>query len=132
MSNRRMLSCAAVAAAVVLAGCARQAVVSSEPGQGPTAADGGSVVGTNVLTEELGRFAAAEEAYRDAHGGFAADLGTMGFTPARGVRLDVIQGDQNGFSGIASSGESECAIFGGNVRSPRGYATTPGVAACRS
>jgi hypothetical protein len=131
MPNRRVLSVVLLSLSAAAAGCARQAIVTSEPGSGPT---GGATatVGTNVLTADLERFAAAQSAYYDAHDAYASSLSDLGFTASRGVRLDVIQGDRNGFSGIARSGDAECAIFDGGVRSPRGYATSPGIPACRS
>ena len=116
------------------AGC-REVVVGPDPGGSGTtgaAQSTGSVVSTASLTSELSRLMTSQGAYYEANDYYAADLGSLDFTPGSGVRLDLIQGDTDGFSAIAKSGDAECAVFVGEVRSPRGYASSPGVPACRN
>jgi hypothetical protein len=112
---------------VALSACApRQAIVESEPGRGtPTAA------GEATLRSDLLRLASAQEDYETANGYYAARATDLGFTASAGVRIDVIQGDRNGWSAVASSGDAECGMYEGDIRSPRGYLTEAGTVMCR-
>lgn len=113
----------------------REVVVGTDPG-GTGATAGAQTTGAAVsnasLEYELSRLVTAQKAYFEANDYYAADLGSIDFTPGSGVRVDLIQGDSDGFSAIAKSETGECAVFVGDVRSPRGYANTPEVPACRS
>ncbi len=135
-SGLKALTAAAVVAFGVTA-CAssRQVIVGTDPGGTGTsgaAQPTGSGASTATLQSELSRLATAQKAYFASNDYYAADLGSLGFTPGSGVRIDLIQGDSDGFSAIAKSGDAECAVFVGGVRSPRSYATSPDVPACRS
>ena len=113
----------------------REVVVGTDPGGSGTtgaAQTTGQAVSTASLTSELSRLVTTQKAYFEANDYYAADLGSLDFTPGSGVRVDLIQGDSDGFSAIAKSGDAECAVFVGDVRSPRGYASQPGVPACRN
>ncbi|MFQ5745908.1 MAG: hypothetical protein ACE5HF_01660 [Gemmatimonadota bacterium] len=115
----------AVLGMVALSGaCARQAIVGSEPGRGRSAA-------VESLRSDLTRLARDQASYFSRRSRYAATLEDLPFAPSPGVSLSIIQGDRNGFSAIASSGDQECALYDGGVRSPRSYATRPGVVACR-
>ena len=123
--------------AVGTSACAssREVVVGTDPGGSGTtgaAQTTGQAVSTASLTSELSRLVTTQKAYFEANDYYAADLGSLDFTPGSGVRVDLIQGDSDGFSAIAKSGDAECAVFVGNVRSPRGYASSPDVPACRN
>ena len=113
----------------------REVVVGTDPGGSGTtgaAQTTGQAVSTASLTSELSRLVTTQKAYFEANDYYAADLGSLDFTPGSGVRVDLIQGDSDGFSAIAKSGDAECAVFVGDVRSPRGYASSPDVPACRN
>ena len=113
----------------------REVVVGTDPGGSGTTAGGqttGAAVSNASLESELSRLVTAQKAYYEAKDYYAPDLGSLDFKPGSGVRVDLIQGDSDGFSAIAKSGDAECAVFVGGVRSPRSYATSPDVPACRS
>ena len=113
----------------------REVVVGTDPGGSGTtgaAQTTGQAVSTASLTSELSRLVTTQKAYFEANDYYAADLGSLDFTPGSGVRVDLIQGDSDGFSAIAKSGDAECAVFVGDVRSPRGYASSPDVPARRN
>ncbi|MFO7589223.1 MAG: hypothetical protein R6X22_14345 [Gemmatimonadota bacterium] len=135
--RNRTWSAASLAALLVVAtatGCAKREVyVGTDPGSGVATggAGGGAAAPTQSLVSELERFSVAQRAYFDANRQYAGSLAALGFAPASGVRIDVIQGDRLGFSAIASSGDNECAVYHGDVRSPRGYLSAPDVPACR-
>lgn len=116
----------AIAALAASACGARQARVESEPNPGARAG-----VGNNVLTGDLGRVSDAQSAYWRSHERYAGQLSDLSFTPTTGVRVDLIQGDRNGWSAVASSGDFECSTYEGSVRSPRGYLTEAGTVRCR-
>jgi hypothetical protein len=123
--------------AVGTSACAssREVVVGTDPGGSGTtgaAQTTGQAVSTASLTSELSRLVTTQKAYFEANDYYAADLGSLDFTPGSGVRVDLIQGDSDGFSAIAKSEDAECAVFVGDVRSPRGYASSPDVPACRN
>ena len=125
--------CVLVAAVLVLAGCApRQAIVESEPGRGTPTTSGGEDVPT-TLRSDLRLLAGAQEEYLADNGYYAARATDLGFTASPGVRVSIIQGDRNGWSAVAASTstDDECAMYAGDVRSPRGYLTSPGQAMCR-
>lgn len=112
---------------VVLPACApRQAIVESEPGRGtPTAA------GEATLRSDLLRLASAQEDYEADNGYYAARVTDLGFTASSGARVDIIQGDRDGWSAVAASGDAECGMYEGGIRSPRGYLTEAGTVMCR-
>lgn len=107
-----------------MAGCSRQAVVADSPTAGPT--------GTSLLTADLNRLNAQQAEYATANGRYAGTIGDLGFTPSDGVEVSVIQGDDRGFSAIASDGKNECAIYTGEVRAPRAYVNGPNAVFCRA
>jgi hypothetical protein len=117
-----------VLAATAAAGCARQVVVQSETG-GPV---GSPQATEDLLRVELQRLAAAQEEYQAANGHYADEVAGLDLQVAEGVRIDIIQGDSAGWSALARAGDSECAIYSGDVRSPRSYVTRPDVVDCRS
>jgi hypothetical protein len=129
-----------IAASLLVVGisaCAssREVVVGTDPGGSGTSGatqTTGQAVSTASITSELSRLVTTQKAYFEANDYYAADLGSLDFTPGSGVRVDLIQGDSDGFSAIAKSGDAECAVFVGDVRSPRGYASSPDVPACRN
>jgi hypothetical protein len=127
------LSPVALLVVAALAGCApRQAVVESEPGRaGPAPSGGEDLLAT--LRSDLRMVAAAQEEFRADNGYYAARTADLGVQASPGVRLDVIQGDRNGWSAIAASasGDAECAVYEGDIRSPRGYLTETGRVMCR-
>ena len=86
---------------------------------------------TASLESELSRLIVAQKAYYEENGYYSGDLESLGFTAGSGVRIDVLQGDSDGFSAIARSGDAECAVFSGDVRAPRGYVSIPDRPACR-
>ena len=113
----------------------REVVVGTDPGgSGSTtgAETTGAAVSNASLEYELSRLVTAQKAYFEANDYYAADLGSIDFTPGSGVRVDLIQGDSDGFSAIAKSETGECAVFVGDVRSPRSYASSQEVPACRN
>ena len=117
----------ALALAVAVSACApREAIVESEPNPGVVSA------GTGALRADLDRLAAAQASYRADNRFYATRAADLGFTASSGVRVDIIQGDRSGWSATASSGDAECAMYEGDVRSPRGYLTEAGRAACRT
>ena len=108
-------------------GCGpRQAIVTSEPN--PAARAG---VGNEALTADLQRLREAQAEYRRDNGYYASSSSGLGFSSASGVRIDIIQGDRAGWSATATSGDFECALYEGEVRSPRGYLTEAGRIGCR-
>lgn len=115
-------------AALAASACgARQARIESEPNQGAR-----SGVGNNVLTGDLARVRDAQSAYWSSNERYAGRLSDLTFTPSSGVRVDLIQGDRNGWSAVATSGDFECSTYDGSVRSPRSYLTETGTVKCRS
>lgn len=113
----------------------REVVVGTDPGGSGKTAGGqttGAAVSNASLESELSRLVTAQKAYFEAKDYYAADLGSLDFKPGSGVRVDLIQGDSDGFSAIAKSGDAECAVFVGDIRSPRSYATSQEVPACRN
>lgn len=108
----------------------REVVVGTDPGGSGTTT--GAAVSNASLEYELSRLVTAQKAYFEANDYYAADLGSIDFTPGSGVRVDLIQGDSDGFSAIAKSETGECAVFVGDVRSPRSYASSQEVPACRN
>lgn len=107
-----------------MAGCSRQAVVADSPTAAPA--------GTNLLTADLNRLNAQQAEYATANGRYAATIADLGFTPSEGVEVSMIQGDDRGFSAIASDDKNECAIYAGEVRAPRGYVNGPNAVFCRA
>ncbi|HSM09758.1 MAG TPA: hypothetical protein VLA33_12195 [Gemmatimonadota bacterium] len=121
-------------AVAALAGCApRQAIVESEPGRGAAPAPAGDEEVQATLRADLRMLADAQEDFRADNGYYAARTSDLGFTATTGVRLSIIQGDRNGWSAVAASTttDDECAMYAGDIRSPRGYLTSPGTAMCR-
>jgi hypothetical protein len=128
-NTRRYLTLTAtIAAAVVIVGCSRNVVVGSEPSSGGT----GSPANVDAqLQTVLSSFAKAQSEYFGAEGRYAQTVSDLGFDVPADVRVDVIQGDRNGFSAIASRADAECGVYGGDARSPRGYLSGPDTPGCR-
>lgn len=130
-----LIAAGVVAVGVSACASSREVVVGTDPGgsgtSGATQPTGGAVP-TASLESELYRLVTAQKAYFEANDYYAADLGSLDFTPGSGVRIDLIQGDSDGFSAIAKSGDEECAVYVGDIRSPRGYVSSQEVPACRS
>ncbi len=120
--ERALIACLALAAAT----CSRQAVVGSSPG---APGSGGSVEAT--LRTDLGSLHAAEERYFAANARYTNRLNQLDFAASPGVDVSIIQGDRRGYSAIATGGDRECAVFGGEARPPRGYVSQPGRVSCR-
>ena len=135
MPKSTSISTLALACLVALAtlGCAssREVVVGTDPSGGYSGGDTGEAVGNPTLESELSRLVVEQKAFFETNGFYAGDLGSLDFAPGPGVRIDVIQGDSNGFSAIARSGDAECAVFTGDVRPPRGYLSSSDVPGCR-
>ena len=125
----RHLACTLAVVAVAAACSPRQARVESEPNPGAAAATPSA--GEEALRVDLRRLADAQERYVADNGYYASRPGDLGFTSSANIRVSIIQGDRNGWSAVAGSGDDECGIFHGEVRSPRGYLTQPGQVACR-
>lgn len=126
------LALIALLAAGAFVGCApRQAIVESERNPGAPTAGGSDLLTT--LRVDLRDLADAQETFRAERGYYAARASDLAFTASPGVRVDVIQGDRAGWSGVASSasGDAECGMYQGEVRSPRSYLTESGVIGCR-
>lgn len=115
---------AGCSAVVLLAGCSRQAVVGSP---GAPAAQ----VSEATLRSDLGALQQAEERFRSAHDRYTNRLDELEYSPSPGVELSLVQGDRRGYSAIAAGGGFECAVYGGDARSPRSYVTRPGLVGCR-
>lgn len=121
-------------AVAAVTGCApREAIVESEPGRGAAPAPAGDEEVQATLRADLRMLADAQEDFRADTGYYAARTSDLGFTASTGVRLSIIQGDRNGWSAVAASTttDDECAMYAGDIRSPRGYLTSPGTAMCR-
>jgi len=128
------LSLMTFAAVAALAGCApREAIVESEPGRGAAPAPAGDEQVQATLRSDLRVLAGAQEEFMSENGYYAARSSDLGFTASSGVRLSIIQGDRNGWSAVAASTatDDECGMYVGDIRSPRGYLTSPGQIACR-
>lgn len=124
----------ALFAVAAFTGCApREAVVESEPGRGAAPAPAGDEDVQATLRADLRMLADAQEEFEADNGYYAARTSDLGFTASAGVRLDIIQGDRNGWSAVAASTatDDECGMYAGDIRSPRGYLTSPGRAMCR-
>jgi hypothetical protein len=91
----------------------------------------GIAVGTASLESELYRLMVSQGAYFEENGTYARDLESLDFEPGPGVGIDLIEGGSDGFSAVARSGDSECAVYSGPVRAPRGYLSLPDRPACR-
>lgn len=109
---------------------ARGGTDPGDSGRDSNVAPGGAV-GTASLESELYRLMVSQGAYFDENRRYTRDLESLDFTPGSGVRIDVIQADADGYSAIARSGDAECAVYSGGVRSPRGYVGLPDRPACR-
>ena len=138
MRNRmgHAIALVALLLTAVATGCAKREVyVGTDSGPAATSGGGGAAGGAAAsnqsLVSELERLSVAQQAFYDENDYFGGSLDALGFSPASGVRIDVIQGDALGFSAIARSGDNECAIYHGEVRSPRSYLSAPDVPACR-
>jgi hypothetical protein len=109
---------------LLLTGCARQAVVGSPGTPGADASEA-------TLRSDLEALQVAEQVYFAANDSYTNQLGELEFWPSPGVEVSIVQGDRRGFSAIAETGDSECAVFGGEARPPRSYVTQPGLVGCR-
>ncbi len=125
--GRRILLAACVLA-IGAAGCSRQAVVGSDPGN--PAAEAATT--EQMLRFELEQLARAQNDFFLQNGRYSDSLEEMRIAPPVGVRIDIIQGDRNGFSAIARTDEAECAVYSGNVRPPRTYTERADEVGCRS
>lgn len=115
---------AIVLGSLLLTGCARQAVVGSP---GTPRADASEA----TLRSDLDDLHAAQVSFYGANGSYTNQLGELEFWPSPGVEVSIVQGDRRGYSAIAATGDSECAVFGGGARPPRSYVTQPGLVGCR-
>lgn len=82
---------------------------------------------------DLERYARAQAAYLQAHGGYAAGPAPLGVRASDGVLLTPIEGTATGWSVRAAHPSAErgtCALFHGSA-TPVEPATAPGVIACR-
>ncbi|MCL7927231.1 MAG: hypothetical protein M8860_11920 [marine benthic group bacterium] len=131
MTRNRLL----LAALLLGIGCAgsRESGEGTDPGASgsPSTGSAGAVVGTASLESELYRLMVSQGAYFEETGTYARDLESLDFKPGAGVGLDLIEGGRDGFSAVARSGDAECAVYSGQVRSPRGYLSLPDRPACR-
>jgi hypothetical protein len=100
--------------------------IGTDPGGSPA-----SAVGTASLESELYRLMVSQGAHFEESGYYARELESLDFEPGSGVRIDLLQANGEGFSAIATSGEAECAVYSGGVRSPRGYVSLPDRPSCR-
>lgn len=135
MRLKALIAAGVLAVAVSACASSREVVVGTDPGGSGTtdaAQSSGAAVSTASLESELYRLVTVQKTYFEANDYYAADLGSLDFTPGSGVRIDLIQGDSDGFSAIAKSGDAECAVYVGDIRSPRGYVASQEVPACRS
>lgn len=109
---------------LLLTGCARQAVVGSPGTPGADASEA-------TLRSDLDALQVAEQVYFADNGRYTNQLGELEFYPSPGVEVSIVQGDRRGYSAIAATGDSECAVFGGEARPPRSYVTQQGLVGCR-
>ena len=128
MRTTRGLILATAILALLTTGCSRNVVVGSEP----SGATGSSENVEANLQNTLASFATAQRQYREIHGRYATNASDLTYVTPAEVRIDVIQGDRVGYSAIATQGDSECAVFGGDARPPRGYVSSKDTPACRS
>lgn len=125
----RLISVFSVFTLFAFAGCGpRQVVVGTDTSPSQPSGD---MANEDFIVEELTRLSDAQESYFSSKNRFADSLERLEFTPRGGIRVDLLQGDQGGYSAIASLGGSECGVFSGSVRSPRSYVTRAGTPACR-
>ncbi|MDH3298158.1 MAG: hypothetical protein OEM96_07775 [Gemmatimonadota bacterium] len=127
LRNPRNVFVLAVAFGSLTSCTPRQAIVASDP---PTRG-ARTGVGDGPLIHDLQRVYHAQASFLEANGIYADQLASLNVTPTEGVRIDIIQGDRNGFSAIARSGDFECAVYEGNVRAPRTYLTAVSEVGCR-
>ena len=76
--------------------------------------------------------AAAEAAYRAAHGRYTASLRELGIERTRSVDVRIVAEGARGFSVVAIGPDEACAVFHGTARPPRSYARTAARVSCRS
>lgn len=107
--------------------CARQAVVESDGGGGGI----GTATAEQRIRFELEQLGRAQNDHFLATGRYADSLADLPVQPPAGMRIDILQGDRDGFSAIGRTDEAECAIYSGSVRQPRNYVTRPDVVGCR-
>lgn len=116
--------CGILFCASLVAGCARQAVVGSPGAPGADASEA-------TARSDLDALHAAEERFKAANERYTNQLDELQFWPSPGIELSIVQGDRRGYSAIAATDDSECAVFGGEARPPRSYVTRPGLVGCR-
>jgi hypothetical protein len=126
-SPRRMVLFALLGTAA----CSGAGGIAVETGPGGPDDTSATTVGTASLESELYRLMVSQAAHFEETGYYAKSLPSLDFVPGSGVRIDLIRADGDGFSAIATSGEAECAVYSGEVRSPRGYVSLPERPACR-
>jgi hypothetical protein len=113
------------------AACSGAGDIAVETGPGGLDDASATAVGTASLESELYRLMVSQAAHFEETGLYARSLEGLDFVPGSGVRIVLIRADGDGFSAIATSGEAECAVYSGDVRSPRGYVSLPEQPACR-
>lgn len=84
------------------------------------------------VRQAVQQVAAAEAAYRAAHGRYTASLRELGIERTRSVDVRIVAEGARGFSVVAIGAGEECAVFHGSARPPRSYARTSARIACRS
>ena len=94
-------------AALGLAGCARQAVVTSDPGT-PVGTDSDE----SVLIAELQRLRTAQEAYRAESGEYALSLAALDFAPRRGIQVDVLDATALGLTTAIDTASNASTAMG--------------------
>ncbi len=119
-----LVCCGLAFCGLLVTGCARQAVVGSSGTPGADASEA-------TLRSDLDALDAAEQRFNAANDRYTNQLGELEFSPSPGVEVSIVQGDRRGYSAIAATGDSECAVFGGEARAPRSYVTQPGLVGCR-
>lgn len=119
-----IVCCGLVICGLLVTGCARQAVVGSSGTPGADASEA-------TLRSDLDALDAAEQRFNAANDRYTNQLGELEFSPSPGVEVSIVQGDRRGYSAIAATDDSECAVFGGEARPPRSYVTQPGLVGCR-
>lgn len=113
-----------VCCGLLAAGCGRQAVVGSPGTPGADASEA-------TLRFDLEDLHAAQVSFYASNDRYTNQLDELTFSPSPDVEVSIVQGDRRGYSAIAATGDSECAIFGGEARPPRSYVTQPGLVGCR-
>lgn len=128
--KRTTILASTLAWGVLAAGCARTAVVESDP-RAPTAEETARLEA--AVRGDLEALRRAQDDHHAATGRYTYEVDALDFTASAGVRVDILEAAADGFSalGSAESGRVECALFVGSAEPPRSYVGTAGVVACR-